>query len=201
MSVAIATFGDISWSRLAHERAFPSALSQGVPVLMRHAETLHEARNAVLDCVETEFVIFLDADDELGSFYVERMDEIEADVRVPMVCYIGADGRAHRPRFPKVAGHTHDCAADCLPYGNWVVIGAAVRTELLRKVGGFRDFPVYEDWDLWLRCHLAGASFGVTRAVYRAHVRHDSRNRGPARELKHATHQAIARANGVPVPA
>jgi hypothetical protein len=87
-------------------------------------------------------------------------------------------------------------------YGNWLVIGTVARTEALVEVGGFRDFDVYEDYDLWVRCWQDGASIQpIPQAVYRAHVRPDSRNRGPAREVKHAQHQAIARANGLPVPA
>jgi cellulose synthase/poly-beta-1,6-N-acetylglucosamine synthase-like glycosyltransferase len=70
------------------------------------------------------------------------------------------------------------------------------RTELLRKVGGWRDWPLYEDWDLWLRCHLAGATFeAIPRAIYRAHARVDSRNRAPDRAARLAAHEAIHRAN------
>jgi hypothetical protein len=48
----------------------------------------------------------------------------------------------------------------------------------------------------------AGATIEpIYGAVYRAHVRPDSRNRAPSREAKLAAHQAIARANGLPIPA
>jgi glycosyltransferase involved in cell wall biosynthesis len=200
VTVAVATFGARSWVRLALERAIPSARALGVPVVHHHGPTLHVARNAALESVETEWVVFLDADDELTPSYFERMAEVDADVRVPLVTYI-ANERPCRPRMPRVAGHYHDCTAECLPEGNWIVVGAAVRAQLVRDVGGWRDFPWSEDWDLWLRCHLAGATIAPTRAVYRAHVRPDSRNRAPDRAVKHAAHQAIARANGVPVPA
>jgi GT2 family glycosyltransferase len=94
-----------------------------------------------------------------------------------------------------VAGHTQDCTADCLPEGNWLVVGACLRTQLVRDVGGWRDFPVYEDWDLFLRCHKAGATFELVRdAVYRAHVRTDSRNRGPNMEFKNRVHHQIVQA-------
>lgn len=199
VTVAVATFGDESWAGLALERAIPS-VPDGVRAIHVHSDTLHGARNLALDCVSTEWIIFLDADDELGSFYVDRMDEVEADVRIPLVSYVTPQ-KAARPRFMRVAGHTHDCEPECLDRGNYIVIGAAVRAQLIRDIGGWRDFDCYEDWDLWLRCFQARATFERTRAVYRAHARPDSRNRGTDRAVKHATHQAIARANGVPVPA
>jgi hypothetical protein len=102
--------------------------------------------------------------------------------------------------MPRVAGHTHThaCAAGCLTEGNWLVIGALARAELLRQIGGWRDWPVYEDWDLWLRCHLAGASIeAIPAAVYRAHVRPDSRNRAAPLEQRLTTHRAIEAANGL----
>ena len=78
------------------------------------------------------------------------------------------------------------------------MIGSAVRADLVREVGGWRDFDWSEDWDLWLRCHLAGASFEpVPEAVYRAHVRLHSRNRGASDSKRLAAHRAIAEANGV----
>jgi hypothetical protein len=197
VTVAVATFGDVSWRHLAEQRAIPSAEALGVPVVTCHADTLHDARNWALAQVDTEWVCHLDADDELEPGYFEAMAAGTADVRAPSVRYV----RRHRlrePGMPAVAGHTHQCVAECLVDGNWLVVGSLVRADLVREVGGWRDFDWSEDWDLWLRCHLAGASFeAIPEAVYRAHVRPDSRNRGASREKRLASHRAIAAANGV----
>lgn len=200
VAVVVATFGDLSWRHLAQQRAVPSGEAQGVPVVQVHGDTLHEGRNAGLDEVATEWVIFLDADDELEAGYIDAMATGSADVRAPAVRYIQA-GAASMPRVPTVAGHGHACDAGCLTYGNWLIVGSMARTELLRRAGGWRDFPVYEDWDTWVRCYLAGATFeAIPQAVYRAHVRRNSRNRAPNRAAKLEAHRAIARANGLPVP-
>jgi glycosyltransferase involved in cell wall biosynthesis len=200
VTVVCGTFGDPSWSSLAQRRALPSAQALGVPTVHVHAGALHEARNAALARVETEWVVHLDADDELEPGYLAAMERAAADVRAPAVRYVTGKHRP-RPTMPRVAGHAHACASSCLPEGNWLVVGALVRAGMIRSVGGWRDEPVYEDWSVWLRCYLAGATFeAVPGAVYRAHVRRDSRNRGSSPELRLATHRAIAEANGVPVP-
>lgn len=201
VTVVVATFGSCDWVDLARARAIPSAEALGVPVVHVHGETLHDARNDGVLQADTEWVCHLDADDELEAGYFEAMAASTADLRAPAVRYVRGPGHTSS-RLPRVAGHAHRCAAECLPEGNWLVIGTLVRAAMVVDAGGWRDFPWSEDWDLWLRCYQAGASVeAVPRAIYRAHVRRDSRNRAPARADKFATHQAIARANGVPVPA
>lgn len=201
VTVAVATFGDASWVDLAERRAIPSAIRLGVPVLHVHGDTLHDARNEACSRVDTEWVVHLDADDELDDQFLVAMAAGSGDLRVPSVRYVRNGGRP-APVMPRVSGHQHGCTARCLPWGNWMVIGTAVRADMVREVGGWRDFPWSEDWDLWVRCWQAGAAVEATPdAVYIAHVRRDSRNRAPSHASKLAAHQAIAAANGLPVPA
>lgn len=201
VTVVVGTYGDHKWQELAKERAVPSACAEDVPVIGVHDDTLHDARNTGLRMVDTRFVCFLDADDELEPGFFDHIDQAGSDLRVPSVRYVENDPYA-APRMPRVSNHTHHCAAECLIEGNWLVIGTVAPTDLLRKVGGFRDFPMYEDWDLWVRCWRAGATIGaVPAAVYRAHVRRDSRNRQPKRIDRLAAHRAIAEANHLPIPA
>ncbi len=197
VTVVVATFGAQHWEGLALSRACPSAGRLGVEVIQPHRHTLHDARNAGLEQVRTEWVVFLDADDELESGYLTAMSRGTADVRGPLVRYM-LNGKQRNLWQPRVFGHTHDCVDECLKEGNWLVVGSAVRANMLRDVGGWRDFPWSEDWDLWLRCWRAGASFELLPdAVYRAHVDPDSRNRGASDAEKRAAHQAIAEANSV----
>lgn len=191
VTVVIGTFGDDRWRRLAEGRALPS-VPDNVPVVLSHAQTLHEARNMGLSKVTSEFVCHLDADDELTPNYFQHMATADGDVRAPAVQYI-RHGIEQAPAIPQVWAHNHECNAECLPNGNWIVVGAVARTQLLRDIGGWTPEPIYEDWALWLRCHLAGAAFSrVPDAVYRAHVRADSRNRGAGRHFKNDWHHTIA---------
>lgn len=195
VTVVVATFGDPWWQQLATERAIPSAEAHGVEVIHVHANTLHEARNLGLQQVATEWVCHLDADDELEDGFFTHMAAADGDLRAPAVAYVRKHNR-QRPYVPRVAGHNHDCTADCLIDGNWLVVGTVARTTLLRRVGGWRDWPMYEDWDLWQRCWLAGATVtAVPDAVYRAHWRAESRNRSPSIDEKNAVHRQIVEAN------
>lgn len=202
VTIVIATYGDHGWLQLAAGRAAASAFALDVPVIVVHGHSLHDARNAGLAQVRTEHVVFLDADDELDAGYLEAMATGTADLRAPAVQYVRPGGRAHAAYVPRVAGHEHDCTAGCLRDGNWLVVGTLCPTQLLRDVGGWRNYDVYEDWDLFQRCWQSGATVeAIPAAVYVAHVRVDSRNRGPSIELKNRVHRQIVAANLGPVRA
>jgi GT2 family glycosyltransferase len=169
-------------------------------VVYCHADTLQNARNGSLAKVETEWVVYLDADDELDPGYVETLLAGTADLRAPSVRYV-IRGTSNEARMPNVWAHTHQCVGECLPHGNWMVVGTMVRADMVREVGGWHDYPWSEDWDLWLRCYLAGATVeAIPGAVYVAHVQPRSRNRSMGQAGRLATHRAIAAANGVPIP-
>lgn len=206
VTVVVATYGDQKWVDLANERAIPSAEALGVPIVSSHGTSLQFARNAGLMQVETPWVCHLDADDELEPGYFEAMqaaaDQLHngnvACVIAPSVRYVEDGNLDVDPIMPRVVNHAHTCTAACLTAGNWIVVGAVASTRSLKELGGWRDFPWSEDWDLWLRCHLAGVTIAAAPdAIYRAHVRSDSRNRAPDQAARTAAHLSILRANGL----
>jgi hypothetical protein len=209
-TVIVPVFGDVElWTKIA-QPAIRSALDQGWPALVVAGTTLAGARNRGLDLAATEWVVMLDADDELEPGYRNAVElpSLDADVIVPAVRYVTDMGAAAPPRIPRVSGHQHDCGADCLAYGNWIVIGAPVRRSLLEATAWgdravrFDRWPVYEDWPFWVDAHRRGARIArVPGAIYRAHVRPGSRNRGETDQAaKLETHRSIARQKGLPVP-
>lgn len=190
VSIIVGTHGDESWRTLAETRALPSAYAQTLPareVIHVHADTLHEARNEGAQRASGEWLCYLDADDELHRHYLRRMAEGTADLRGPSVQYVRPDGMVNRPLVIEPMD---------LRNGNYLVIGTLVRRQMFLDVGGFRDWEFYEDWCLWQRCWLAGATIEqLPGAVYKAYMRWDSRNRAPSTAKKRAMHDAIRRAN------
>lgn len=192
VTVCIGTFGDPTWIETA-KRAVAS-VPNNVPVIHEHGDTLATARNAALAQVRTEWTCFLDADDELEPGYFDAMFNGTADVRGPIARYM-VGGRERNLWRPRVWRHEHDCTAECLRHGNFILIGAMARTEIAQQAT-WREFPWSEDWDFWIQCWKLGATFEtITGAIYRAHVRSDSRNRGATQRSKDAAHRAIYEAN------
>lgn len=186
------------WKTWAHDRAIPTAQALGVPVHVGEGVTVAEARNNGLDQVTTKWTIFLDADDELPIDYVDQMATGSADVRAPSVVWLARGRRGTTPAVPNVWGHTHQCVAECLAIGNWLVVGALVRTDIAQQVR-WLDWPVYEDYDFWVRCWHAGATFEtIPAAIYRAWSQRGGRNTSLHPKERHEVHREIARANGLP---
>lgn len=172
IGVVVATYGDARWAELAAARALPSVMRQTSPpdqVEVIHGHTLHDARNEGAWELSTDHVIFLDADDELDERYVEAMRLGRGDVRQPSTIGCYPDGRT-------------DAAAVLIPSkplreGNFLVIGSRVRRSMFLAVGGFQDWPAWEDWDLFVRLSFVGAEItACPEAIYRVHVSPSGRN-------------------------
>jgi len=179
ISVVISTFGEESWKKLA-EQAIESAEKAGAKeILYNHSSSLHEARNTGLYSANCEWVVHLDADDFLAPTFLEEISSGTSDIRVPAICYSYSNQfNIRTARIPSVWPHKHSCNPKCLESGNYIIVGAMVKTELAQQIGGWRDYPALEDFDLWQRCWLAGATFeNSPKAIYLARVRNGSRNR------------------------
>lgn len=170
--IVIGTFGHEDWNMigtvLMHEteEKFPEAKV----VHVHHESSLGAARNEGASLVDSEWLIFLDADDRLGDGYVEAMSTGKRLLRQPATRGFYPDG-------------TKDDEAVIIPERNFrrsnhLVIGTACSHALFDHVGGFdEELQALEDWDLWLRMWLEGAEWEpIPEAVYWVHVTDSSRN-------------------------
>lgn len=180
-SVIIGTYGNLDdWAALA-ARAHQSAEVQTVApvdIIWEHADSLQEARNNGAAKARGDHLVFLDADDELDPGYLAAMSEAVWRNTVRSDCKTFL----YQPATLGIVDGREDAEAVMIPErkldtGNFMVIGTVVEKWMFDYVGGFYDWPIYEDWCLWIRCHQAGAGFvKVPEAVYRVNVNMASRN-------------------------
>jgi glycosyltransferase involved in cell wall biosynthesis len=113
---------------------------------------ISEASNTALALARGDFVALLDHDDELRPHaLLEIAEAIHADPGVGLVYSdedkLDLEGRRFDPYFKP------DFDPDLLRGQNYICHFTAIRTELVRKVGGFRKgFEGSQDHDLILRC-------------------------------------------------
>lgn len=181
VSILICTYGGDEWRDLAMSRAYPSTIDQGALEVNTHhfwGDSLADSRNWAAEDAKGDWLCFLDADDELCPGYIAEMakverrrlyhdsltlEQTEVALLAPAVSYDGST-----PGIPNRGGW---------PSVNECVIGTLVPRALFLELGGFRELPSLEDYDLWLRCAKAGARIvHVPEAVYCAHVTPGSRN-------------------------
>ena len=191
-SIIVASYGATVWETLALTRAVPSTEGQGArEVLVRHDRggNIATVRNELAAEATSDWLCFVDADDELAPGYLEAMTTVAKPnaLLTPRVSYVSRRGTAP-PRFH---------AEIDMRVANWIVIGTLVPRSLFRHVGGFADRPdfgAFEDWELWIRCLKAGATIiRVPDAVYVAHVERASRHRSASPRKQREWHLAIGR--------
>lgn len=180
-SIIIATYGDESWEELALSRAAPSTEGQDArEVLIGHDPdgTIASARNELAAQAIGEWLLFLDADDEIAPGFLAAMKRaLRQERRVhdtpllltPAVSYV-RKGKKATPMFHPTGDLRND---------NFLIVGTLVERDLFDQVGGFNDYPHgFEDWSLWAKCWKAGAQIiQVPRAVYVAHWNPDSKHK------------------------
>ncbi len=173
IGVGIPICGDLDvWAPLAARAATSvraqSQLCEGVVVV---GKTVSEARNRVAQRLiekKCEWLIFLDADDELHPDYVLRM-ALAASLskeRWP-VFQPSTQGVVNgvKDSFPFI-----NSPVDLLDH-NYLGIGCMHKAEMFQKVGGFDDWPLLEDWAYWIKCYLHDAQvIQVPEAIYYAYI-------------------------------
>jgi len=180
VTICVATFGDDSWK--AKSGAAVARLGdQGQDeVLQVHGQTLASARNHAAEAARTEWLVFLDADDSLAPGYVDAMLAADGDLRAPALHLAHADGTVEIP----------DLAARDMNVTNQCAIGTMIRRDMFLDVGGFWEEPAWEDWSLFRRCWLLGATIvHVPGAVYVSHV--DPAGRNSTVQAKQKLHREI----------
>lgn len=199
VSVLVATYGEPEWQTMAANRAVPSAVAADpYEVLAGHQPdgTIATSRNALAEQATGDWLLYLDADDELAPGYLGAMGrafEQEATgggrlLLTPAVQQV-RKGRQSSPFF-------FDRGIS-LRQDNWLVLGTLIRKDLFLEVGGFNDYPHgFEDFSLWSKCFRAGASvIKVPDAVYVYYHNPMSKHKQGWRNRKWQveTHQRVVR--------
>jgi glycosyltransferase involved in cell wall biosynthesis len=196
ISVLIATYGEDEWRDLAWSRAYPSAKAQIEDVACFHDPegTIASVRNEMANTARGEWLLFLDADDEIAPGYISAMTRAAERVGdgpallTPAVQQLRKNGSVRgAPTFFDRGISLRD--------DNWLVIGTLVQRDFFLSVGGFDEYPHgFEDFSAWSKCFRAGATVvKVPDAVYRYWVNPRSKHKQGWRDRKWqvATHQRV----------
>ena len=145
-----------------HPRAIRCAKVVIASAIGKHKQAYH--LNRALRDVETEWVWIHDIDDIAHPDALEGIENVDADVW--QLGYERSDGMRYLP--PQLVR-----AEVLLSERNPFVAGSCIRTEALRRIGGFPDLAL-QDWAIWRRLARADATFESSRRTHFWYRRHAS---------------------------
>lgn len=180
ITVIIATFGSEEWGERGLQ-TYEKALTWGADdVICAHVPrgSLAQTRNWAVGEANTEWICFVDADDDLAPGYIDAMKNAPHSgeaLLAPALCLSGK----MIPLEDRDITVMNPCA-----------IGTVLRKTTFVAAGGFWEERAWEDWSLFRRCWLLGAPvIHVKDAVYLANSTPTGRNATVADP--HILHQEI----------
>lgn len=157
------------------------SLPLGTPyMVLENDGELAEALNAGLEAAKTKYVFRLDADDRVQRDTLEFLHSLiwDVDVTYPSFVFMREGGS-----LTKEGIKAPSFCPNRLLVKNFVPGTSMFRRQAALDVGGYRDFPILEDWDLWVRMSRAGKKFkAVPEAIYFYRQHGGQRNKVPVEE-------------------
>jgi glycosyltransferase involved in cell wall biosynthesis len=150
-------------------------------ITLTERQSIGAARNAGLDHVNTAYVVFADADDEIASGSLARsLALIDRQPETPGVLgrsIVDEQGRYRRGRTPRTSFRLASQYAPGLAPLFWLIAfqcsitSTVLRTASVRCAGGFPDTNMAEDWQLAARLARRGPfiCLGEPVRIYHRH--------------------------------
>jgi len=165
----------------------PRAHALATSIMLPKNVGVAEARDIGVHMSTGKLLLFLDADDRLAPDFIEQCGRVinRVDIAYPNVLKFGAIERPKLVDSPKEITAKYITGKSC-----GLVVTSMMHRHVYEKLGGFRQLPVYEDWDFWVRAKFNGYTFA--RANTLLHYRQNLKSRNHlSMEEKTNTHRKM----------
>lgn len=151
----------------------PQAHAAADTIILKNNLGVSRARHEAFRFSTGQLILFVDADDMLSPDYVEKMVLVldsGADVVYPDLYFWPDTPRLRIP--PKTIDGEYLFNLKKCP----IPVSSLIKRDLYEKLGGFKDLPLLEDVDFWLRALCNGYSFKKAETLLWYRQTDNSRN-------------------------
>lgn len=165
----------------------PRAHAMAVSVILPKNGGVAKARDIAFKMSTGRLVLFLDADDKLAPDYIEQMGKkiVPYDIVYPNILLFGDLESNMLTESPSRITPQYILGKKC-----GIPVTSMMHRYVYEKLGGFRDLPIFEDWDFWIRALFNGYTFGKANTLLWYRQTKNSRNHKEM-SMKQTIHKQI----------
>lgn len=152
----------------------PRAHAIATSIILPKNVGVAEARDVGVKMSNGRLLLFVDADDKLAPDFVQQCGKVigNVDIAYTNLLLFGNIEKNKLIEAPKRLLAKHLYPKKC-----YIRVTSMMHRKVYEGLHGFRKFPVFEDWDFWLRAMCKGYTFARANTLlwYRQSMK--SRNR------------------------
>lgn len=147
------------------------------------------ARDMGVRMSKGSLLLFVDADDKLAPDFIEQCGLVikTADIVYPDLLLFGQVRQNQRVSNPQKLK-----ATDLLAHKMSIPVTSMMRRGVYESLRGFRNLPIFEDWDFWIRAMAEGFRFKRANTLLYYRQQEGSRIRQDS-DTKQQVHTAITK--------
>lgn len=167
--------------------ADPRAHALATSIVLPKNVGVAKARDIGVRMSTGKLLLFVDADDKLAPDFIQQCGRVimHCDIAYTNLLLFGNVEHNTLVDTPKELTPERIFPATCL-----IRVSSMMYREVYDTLGGFRDLPVYEDWDFWIRAMCQGYTFKKANTLLWYRQIGGSRN-GISSDIKSATLKEI----------
>jgi glycosyltransferase involved in cell wall biosynthesis len=137
------------------------------------------ARDVGVKNTNGHFLLFLDGDDKLAPDYIQRGIQANSEiVYSDVLTWFEYDGSISK-RDNELHKTPARLTVDLLWKQCQILISSIMTRKVYERIGGFREYPIFEDWDFWLRCMAQNFKFKKFQSLLYYRQSPNTRNQNP----------------------
>jgi glycosyltransferase involved in cell wall biosynthesis len=151
----------------------PRAHAMAISILLPVNVGVAKARNVGVRMSSRKLILFVDADDRLAPDFIEQCGKkiVNADIVYPNLLLFGDIEYPVLSESPSKLKPQH-----LVNKKNQIPVTSMMFREVYESLGGFRELPVFEDWDFWIRAMCNGYTFARANTLLHYRQSTNSRN-------------------------